>query len=122
METTGKIIRIENVEQITEKFKKRKLIVEYANNPSYPQTLEFTLIQDNVNLADKLNPGDEVKLLFDLKGREAIDKNSRRMVFNTLEVWRIEVLKKSIDYLESASSQSKDNVSNTYSDNEPLPF
>lgn len=119
METVAKVIRIENVEQISEKFKKRKLIVEYAKNPSYPQTLEFTMVQNNVNLADKINPGDEIKILFDLKGRESIDKNGKRVVYNTLDVWRIEVVKKSIDYLEPETSISE---SNTYSDDDPLPF
>ena len=119
METTAKVIRIENVEQITEKFKKRKLIVEYSKNPTYPQVLEFTMVQNNVNLADKINPGDEIKILFDLKGRESVDKNGKRMVFNTLDVWRIEVVKKAIDYIEPETSNTE---SNKYSDDDPLPF
>ena len=117
MEITGKIIRVENTEQITEKFKKRRLIVEYAKNVNYPQTLEFVLSQNNVGLADNINQGDEVRLLFDLKGKEFTDKSGINRVFNTLEVWRIEVLKKSPDFIEASTDNN-----NTYSDDEPLPF
>jgi single-strand DNA-binding protein len=119
MDAIAKIIRIENVEQISEKFKKRRIIVDYSKNPTYPQTVEFTLTQNNVGLADNLNPGDEIKLLFDLKGKEATDKNGKRMVFNSLEVWRIEVIKKSLDYMEPVNSN---NSSDIYDDNDPLPF
>jgi hypothetical protein len=118
MELLAKILRVENLEQISEKFKKRRIIVEYAKDIKYPQTLEFTLVQNNVPLADGINPGDEVKLLFDLKGKEFVDKNSITRVFNSLEVWRIEVTKKSPDFVEAPS----DNTGNTYSDDEPLPF
>jgi single-strand DNA-binding protein len=119
MEIVAKVLRLENIEQISEKFKKRKLIVrEELKNISYPQTLEFTLIQNNVSIADNLNPGDEVKILFDLKGKEFIDKTGITRVFNSLEVWRIEVVKKSLDFAEIEHTDS----SNTYSDDEPLPF
>lgn len=119
MEVIGKIIRIENTEQISEKFKKRKLILEYSKNPNYPQVIEFIMIQNNVDLVDKLNSGDEIKVFFDLKGREVNDKSGKRMVFNTLELWRVEMIKKSIDYIEPAQN-TEDTTS--YNDDEPLPF
>lgn len=118
MEIVAKILRIENVEQISEKFKKRRVIVDYSKDIKYPQTLEFTLIQNNISLADNLNPGDEVKFMFDLKGKEFLDKSGVKRVFNTLEAWKIEVVKKSIDFTEPASNISE----NTYSDDDSLPF
>lgn len=117
MELNGKLLRIEPIEQITEKFKKRRLIVEYAKNENYPQVIEFTLTQANVSLADNLNQGDEVKLFFDLKGRESI-LNGVKKVFNTLDIWRIEVVKKSIDFQESNSNDTAPK----YNDDDPLPF
>ncbi len=118
MEIIAKIIRVENLEQISEKFKKRRLIVEHSKSTNYPQTSEFTLIQNNVSLADGLNPGDEVKLLFDLKGKEFVDKNSIVRVFNSLEVWRIEIIKKSPDFVETPA----ENSGIVYDDKEDLPF
>lgn len=118
MEIVAKILRIEKLEQISEKFKKRKVIVEHSTDINYPQTLEFALFQNNVSLADTLNQGDEVKLMFNLKGKEFTDKTGILRVFNTLEVWRIEMMKKSIDFVETVSNVSE----NVYDDNEPLPF
>lgn len=118
MEIIAKILRIEKLEQYSEKFKKRKLIVEYAKNVNYPQTLEFVLVQNNVGLADNLNQGDEVKLLFDFKGNEFVDKSGITRVFNSLEVWRIEMLKKSLDFAEAITENSV----NKYDDNDELPF
>lgn len=118
MEIIGKLLRIEKLEQITEKFKKRRLIIEHSKNENYPQILEFTLTQNNVTLADALNQGDEVKLLFDFKGKEFVDKNSITRVFNTLDVWRVEVVKKSIDFVETPP----DNSGIVYNDTEDLPF
>ncbi len=118
MELIAKILRIEKTEQISDKFKKRRLIIEHSKNITYPQILEFTLTQNNIALADKLNPGDEVKLLFELKGKEFIDKSGINRVFNSLDVWRIDVIKQSLDFVEISS----DDTENTYDDNEPLPF
>ena len=118
MDIIAKILRLENVEHITEKFKKRRIIVEYAKNENYPQTIEFALVQNNISLADGLNTGDEIKLMFDLKGRESIDKNGIKRVYNTLEVWRVEMIKKSIDFVETPVEDTE----NKYSDDQPLPF
>ncbi len=118
MEITGKTLRVESIEQITEKFKKRRLILEYSKNENYPQVLEFTFTQNNVSLLDALNQGDEVKVFFDLKGRESVDKNGTKRVFNSLEAWRIEVVKQSPDFIEKPSSDTE----NKYSDNDSLPF
>ena len=118
MELIGKVLRIENIEKITEKFSKRRIIVEYVQNENYPQTLEFTLIQKNVSLADNLNQGDEIKLFYDLKGKEFVDKNGIKRVFNTLETWKIEVTKTSPDFLPAPSND----LSNSDSDDDTLPF
>lgn len=117
MEIIAKIIRVENIEQITEKFKKRRLIVEHYKNVNYPQMSEFTLTQNNTSLVEGLNMGDEVKIFFELKGKDFIDKSGIARVFNSLEVWRIEVIKKSIDFIESSK-----NSSIVYDDNDDLPF
>jgi hypothetical protein len=118
MEIIVKILRVESLEKISEKFKKRRLIVEDLKNEKYPQTLEFTLVQNNVSLADNLNQGDEVKLFFDLKGKEYLDKNSTKRVFNSLEVWKLEVTKKSLDFVETPSGSSNNEVD----DDSSLPF
>lgn len=119
MDITAKIVRVEPVEQVTEKFQKRKLIVEYAENPTYPQTLEFIAIQKTTSILDGYNPGDDVKIFYNLKGRESAGKtDGKKYVFNTLEIWKLELVKKSIDFAEKKESDSPI----VYDENEELPF
>jgi hypothetical protein len=119
MEIVAKILRVEPTEQVTEKFQKRKLIVEYAENPTYPQTLEFTAVQKTTSILDGYNPGDDIKIFYNLKGRENAGKtDGKKYVFNTLEVWKLELVKKSIDFVENKESGSP----KVYDENEELPF
>ena len=46
MEIKGKIKKISETVQISERFRKREFIVEYASNPDYPQPLQFEMVQD----------------------------------------------------------------------------
>lgn len=118
MEITGIILRIEKTETFSEKFKKRKFVLEYTENIKFPQIIEFTLVQNNIDLANKLNQGDEVKVMFNLKGKEALDKNGVKRVYNTLEVWKIEVIKTSLDFVELPVNS----IENENNENYVLPF
>lgn len=119
MDITAKILRVEATEQVTEKFQKRKLIVEYAENPTYPQTLEFIAIQKTTSILDGYNAGDDVKIFYNLKGRENTGKaDGKKYVFNTLEIWKLELVKKSIDFAEKKESDSP----KVYDENDELPF
>lgn len=90
MNVKGKIIEIFNTQNITESFKKREFVVEYVENPSYPEYIKFELIQDRCTLIDPFKPGDEVSVEFNLKGRKWEDKNGVVKYFNTLQAWRLE--------------------------------
>src|ERR1035437_3210837 len=96
MELTGKIKKIEEVQQITEAFKKRNIWVETFENPTYPQVLEVSLTQKNVDLLDntknsKHKVGDEVKIHINLRGRVNAGKDGKPdRVFNSIEAWRFE--------------------------------
>jgi hypothetical protein len=74
---------------VSEKFKKRELVIEYAENPSYPEFVKFEAVQDKVNLFDTIKVGDQVELFFNLRGRAWVDKMGKTSYFNTLVVWRI---------------------------------
>ena len=45
MNLTGKIVEIFDTNQIKETFKKREFVVEYADNPSYPELIKMEFIQ-----------------------------------------------------------------------------
>lgn len=92
MEIKAKVHEISPVIEVSEKFKKRELIVEYAENPTYPEYVKFEAVQEKVSLFDNVKVGDEVELFFNLRGRPWTDKNGKTSYFNTLVVWRINIL------------------------------
>lgn len=92
MDIKGKVHEISEVITVSEKFKKRELVVEYAENPTYPEYVKFEAVQDKVNLFDSLSVGDQVEVFFNLRGRPWTDRNGKTQYFNTLSVWRLNVL------------------------------
>lgn len=93
MEIKCKVLRIGQTETIGEKqFKKRELIVEYAENPQYPQIVKFEANKDNCEKLDELKAGDEINLHFNINGREWTNKEGIVQVFNTLTIWKFEKL------------------------------
>ncbi len=85
MEITGKVLKVTENEQISENLTKRLLIVEYAENPQYPETISFEAVNTKTSLLDNLRPGQQVTVHFNLKGREYKGK-----YYNTLSVWKVE--------------------------------
>ena len=92
MDIKGKVHEISQVITVSDKFKKRELILEYAENPTYPEFVKFEAVQDKVNLFDNVKVGDQVELFFNLRGRPWTDKTGKTSYFNTLAVWRLNPL------------------------------
>lgn len=92
MEIKCKVLRVGQTEVVSDKFKKRELIVEYAENPQYPQTLKFEASQDRCDKLDAVNPGDDVAVHFNLHGRAWTNKEGVEQVFNTLSIWKVDVI------------------------------
>lgn len=92
MEIKGKVHEIGAIQQVSETFKKRDLILEYAENPTYPEYIRFEALQDKTALFDSLKPGDEVEVSFNLRGRPWTNKDGVTSYFNSLVVWRITAL------------------------------
>ena len=78
MEIKGKVHEVSPTVQVTESLKKRELIVEYIENPQYPEYLKFEAIQDRCNLLDNVKVGDDIEVFFNLRGRPWTDKNRSR--------------------------------------------
>lgn len=89
---TGFVVHIGETEVITEKFQKREIIIETRDNPSYPETISFEAHQDRVDLLDPYTFGDEVKVHFNIKGRNVQMKDGSFRNFNTLQAWRVEAM------------------------------
>jgi translation initiation factor IF-3 len=67
-------------------FNKREFVVTTADD-KYPQDIKFECIKDKVELVNKLNTGDKVKVTFDINGREWNEK-----YFVNLKAFRIEAV------------------------------
>ena len=89
MEIKGKVHEISVLQQVSETFKKRDLILEYAENPTYPEYIRFEAIQDKTDLFNGVKVGDEVEVSFNLRGRPWTDKSDKVSYFNSLVVWRL---------------------------------
>ncbi len=95
-EITGKLIEKYDVTQISDKFKKREFVIEK---------------KENSGGFDPFNPGDDLKVSFNIRGRKW-EKAGTISYFTNLEAWRIEKI----------NSESSVDTSSSFQNNEaPLP-
>lgn len=84
------ILKVKNNEvQVSERFRKREFVLTIDASSQYPQHVQFQLVQDKCGLINDYNIGEEIKVSFNLRGREWTKDNEVRY-FNTLDAWRIE--------------------------------
>jgi hypothetical protein len=89
MDITGILKLKTEAQQVSDKFRKREFVLT-DNSSQYPQHISFQLTQDKCSLLDQYNVGDEIKVHFNLRGREWTSPKGEVKYFNTLEAWRIE--------------------------------
>ncbi len=90
MEIQGKLLEIFDEMQVNDRFKKREFVIEYADNPQYPEYIKLECIQDKCNILDNFKIGQDVTISINLKGRKWTDPKGEVKYFNTLQAWRIE--------------------------------
>jgi len=122
MNINGKIIEIFDTQKVTETFQKREFVVEYAENPSYPEYIKFELIQDRCTLLDPFNSGDEISVDFNLKGRKWEDKTGVVKYFNSLQAWRLEEKNPSKSQEQAPASKEEPEWLASGEDEDDLPF
>jgi hypothetical protein len=90
IEISGKLHAIFDATQVTERFRKREFVVELGDNPRYPQHVMFQLSGDRCENLDGFGVGDEVRVEFQLRGREWQSPQGETKYFNSLDVWTID--------------------------------
>jgi hypothetical protein len=90
MNLKGKIKEIFDTQYVSDRFSKREFVIEFADNPMYPQYIKFELTQDKCDLIDSYKVGDEVDVQFNLRGRAWTNPQGVTQYFNTLQAWRLE--------------------------------
>jgi Domain of unknown function (DUF3127) len=76
-------------QQVSERFRKRDFVLT-DNSSQYPQFITFQLVQDRCSLVEPFNDGDEIRVFFNLRGREWKAPAGDVKYFNTIEAWKIE--------------------------------
>jgi single-stranded DNA-binding protein len=126
MNISAKIIEIFDTQQISGTFRKREFVVEYAENPQYPEYLKFESIQEKCDELDAVNVGDQVNIQFNLKGRKWTDPQGNVKYFNSLQAWRIESQGGSNQSPPSSNqstpSGDSDMMGQSFSEDDDLPF
>ena len=115
MNIKGKLIEKYDTNKVSEKFSKREFVVEYAENPQYPEFIKMELVNDKTAILDGFNVGDNVDVSINISGRKWTNPKGEVVYFNTIKAWKITK--------ESAASTGESvekPVSNDEADN--LPF
>ena len=83
---TGKIKLIQDPKTFDSGFTKREMVV-IVEDGKYPQEINIEFLQDKAALLESLQPGQEVTVTFDIRGREYQGR-----YFNNLQGWKIVTL------------------------------
>lgn len=126
-EVEGKLHRIFQTENKSASFQAREFVLEVPDG-NYPQLVKFQAVQERCAQLDNFREGDQVKVQFDLRGREWQGK-----YFTNLNAWRIEAADSADSGKKSARNDDpafpadpfpnyNDAPANTGSDLDGLPF
>jgi hypothetical protein len=91
-ELTGKLLIKFDTTQRTETFKTREFVVEKSediNGKLITNFIKLQCVQDRTGIVDRVNPGDEIKVHFNIRGSKW-EKDGKVSYFNNLDAWRIE--------------------------------
>jgi single-strand DNA-binding protein len=89
LEVTGKLHEIYPAQQVSDRFRKREFVLEFMDG-NYAQYVKLQLNQDRCDLIDSYNKGENIKVSFNLSGRQFTDRNGQTQYFTNLVAWRIE--------------------------------
>ena len=125
-ELIGKLIAKYDTVNRTESFRTREFVVEKSeeiNNRTIVNYVKFQCVQDKTSIVDSVNIGDNVKVLFNIKGSKW-EKEGKTNYITNLDAWKIEQLLKvaQVSQIDNEYMEPLDTFSATASDGDDLPF
>ena len=85
---TGKLQRIFETKQVSDRFRKREFVLEIADG-RFPQAVLFQLTGDRCEALDGFRENQTVVVEFNLRGREWTSPKGEVKYFNSLDVWTV---------------------------------
>jgi len=89
MEIVGTVVLVNDTQVVSDRFRKRVIVIDNTTDPQYPSPVSVEFVQDRVDLLDGYQPGQRVKAWFDLRGRKWDGPQGTRY-FTTVQGWRIQ--------------------------------
>lgn len=108
MDVTGILKLKQETQQIKDSFKKREFVLTIDQTSQYPQHITFQLTQDKTSIIDGYNVGEEIKVSFNLRGREWTSPQGDVKYFNTIDAWRIERVQNQKSATTSSAANTAD--------------
>lgn len=115
-------------QKVSDRFQKREFVLTTESNTPYPQHVSFQVTQDKCNILDQFNAGDELRVQFNLRGREWNGPQGVKY-FNTLEAWRIEKTNGAAPSTNQNTARTQNSetgnapvFTSSIGDNDDLPF
>lgn len=90
MDITGKIHKVFPIQEFKNNFTKREFVIIDDTSDQFPQYITFQLLKDRCSLIDSFNEGDEIKVTFNLNGREWTNPEGKIVYFNSLVAWKLD--------------------------------
>lgn len=90
LELIGTLYRKMDAQRISEKFEKREFVIE--TEEQYTQLVKFELVNERCTFIDKFNPGDKLKVSFDVRGRDWKRDDGTIAYFVSLNAWRVDYI------------------------------
>lgn len=130
MEVTGTLKVKFETQKVSDRFQKRDFVLITEANTPYPQYVSFQVTQDKCNVLDQFSEGEELRVQFNLRGREWNGPQGVKY-FNTLDAWRIEKSGGTGSNQSASTQQTQSNAmpnnsapvfTSNIDDNDDLPF
>lgn len=94
-EITGKLVAVFEIVQRKETFKTREFVIEKTEDiggRTITNYVKFQCVQDKTAMPDRFRLGEEVKVMFNIKGTKWV-KDGRENYITNLDAWRMESVK-----------------------------
>jgi len=123
-EITGKVIDVQPVNQVNDKFRKREFVIEKKDTGGsavFIDYIKFQLVQDKCDLINESFLNEEVKIWFNLKGNKW-ERDGKINYFTNLDAWKIEKVSEQVMNQNNPPHSTLEDIPPEIDELSDLPF